>query len=135
MKILKSKTFHGNGGPYLTVHTLLDFKLLKRISICLHEFHRSDEDPDCHDHPFSYGSFILHGQYREHSHDESFTDRHQFSFAYRPATHRHRVELLTTGLWTLCIKIDAKRNWGFWRQNQFIPWRDYIKAKGLLPQD
>jgi hypothetical protein len=130
---MKTKTFFGVNGPYLTVQTLLDCTIGRRFSICLHDFHRGDEDPDCHDHPFHFLSIILRGSYREHLYGGRSVDRRRFSWALRRATHRHRVELLHQPVLTLCIKLDAKREWGFWKDGNFIPWRDYIKLKGLEP--
>lgn len=135
MKILKSKTFYGVNGRYLTVYTLLDFTIHKRISICVHSFHRGDEDPDCHDHPFEFWSLMLRGGYREYAEDGSFIVRRPLSLAYRSATHRHRVQLISRRCWTFIVKRDASREWGFWPNGQFVPWRNYIKAKGLAPID
>lgn len=133
MKLLKSKTFYGVNGRYLTVYTLADFTIRKRISICLHNFHRGDEDPDCHDHPFEFWSFVLWGGYREFAEDGTFIVRSPLSLAYRSSTHRHRVQLMARRCWTFIVKRDALREWGFWQNGQFVPWRDYIKSKGLTP--
>jgi hypothetical protein len=131
---MKRKTFHGINGPYLTVYTLVDIIMFgRRCLLCLHNFHRGDEDPDCHDHPFSFFSWLIWGRYREHAEDGSYRDRRGGSVAYRPATHRHRVELLTGSVWTVIFKIDAHREWGFWRGDEFVPWREYIAAKGTTP--
>ena len=132
LRLIKTKTFCGLNGPYLTVHTLLNLWFLKRpISICLHNFHRGDEDPDCHDHPFSYLSFILIGSYREYAQDDTYITRKRFSLAYRRATHRHRVQPTTNRCWTLCIKRKTDRQWGFWQQETFIPFKDYLRSKGF----
>lgn len=127
------KTFYGVSGRYLTVYTLIDVRWKKRVTICLHQFHRGDEDPDCHDHPFHFFSFVLSGGYREFTPDGKALRRGIWSLAYRPATFRHRVELLKAKCWTFIIKIDAGREWGFWQGEKFIPWKEYLKAKGLEP--
>lgn len=132
MRLIKTKTFCGLNGPYLTVHTLLNLFFLKRpVSICLHNFHRGDEDPDPHDHPFSFISFLLIGSYREYAEDNTYILRKRFSIAYRPATHRHRVQPTTDRCWTLCIKRKALREWGFWHHGTFIFWKDYLRSKGI----
>lgn len=132
--LIKTKTFGGLNGPYLSVHELFKIKLLNTsVTLCLHEFHRGDEDPDCHDHPFHYASLVLVGGYREYNEQDKYILRKPFSFAYRAATHRHRVEPLSKRCWTLCIKFKANREWGFWSSGNFIPWKTYIKAKGLEP--
>lgn len=130
MPLIARKTFHGNGGPYLTVYTLVRWR---RLSLCLHLFHRGDEDPDCHDHPFDFWSLILLGGYREHMHDGHRVTRGPLSVCYRAAAHRHRVELLGKTCWTLILKRDVGREWGFWRDGVFVPWRQYIADKGLVP--
>lgn len=47
----------------------------KRFNVYLHRFHRSDDDPDPHDHPWDFWSFILSKGYREQiwafCHDDS----------------------------------------------------------------
>lgn len=130
LSILKRKTFFGVGGPYLTVYTIFEFG---RLALCVHDFHRGDEDPDCHDHPFAFVSFLLRGSYRELLADGSSIVRRRFSVAYRSATHKHRLELLSEPCSTLCLKIGANREWGFWKTGSFVPWRRYIEDKGLEP--
>jgi hypothetical protein len=136
ISLLKKKTFYGLRGRYLTVSTILKIKLpANEISICFHNFHRGDEDPDTHDHPFSFVSLVLAGGYREFGEDGRSIVRKPFSLAYRTATHRHRVEPLTNRCWTICLKRKVDRVWGFWQDGNFIPWKDYIRSKGLEPVD
>lgn len=123
-------TFHGVTGPYLTVYSLFH---TKKFSVCVHKFHRGDEDLDCHDHPFDFWSLVLSGGYKEFAQDLSFVVRRFGSFCYRTSAHRHRVELLTKSCWTLVVKRYVNREWGFWRGEVFVPWRQYILEKGLEP--
>lgn len=129
-KAIKVKTFFGSSGPYMTVRLIK----WRGVSICLHQIHRSDEDEDCHDHPFDFWSLILRGGYWEHQQNGARTWHGPCSFLRRKAEDRHRLEL-KPGLtaWTLCIKFarNPEREWGFWRGETFIPWRQYIKSKGL----
>lgn len=127
---MKVKTFTGVNGPYLTVYTLLR---VLGVSVCVHHFHRGDEDRDCHDHPFSFLSLILRGRYREHLYDGTSVDRGVLSLRYRSSLHRHRIELLGKPCWTLCIKRASDREWGFWPDGVFVPWRTYLRSKGLTP--
>ena len=136
LSLFKAKTFYGLQGRYLTVYTLAKLQRGKsEVSVCVHNFHRGDEDPDPHDHPFCFWSCVLIGGYREFREDGRSIIRKPFSIAYRPATHRHRVEPLTNRCWTICIKTKVDRIWGFWRNGNFIPWKDYIREKGLEPMD
>jgi hypothetical protein len=41
------------------------------------------------------------------------------------------VQPITDRLWTLCIKRDALREWGFWNSGTFIHWKDYLRSKGI----
>ena len=127
---MKVKTFTGVNGAYLTVYVLLR---LGRLSVCVHHFHRGDEDRDCHDHPFSFLSIVFRGQYREHFYNGAYMDRGVFSARFRSSLHRHRIELLRKPCWTLCIKAAANREWGFWPDDGFVPWREYLRSKGLTP--
>jgi len=129
---MRVKTFTGVNGPYLTVYTLLR---VLGISVCFHNFHRGDEERDCHDHPFSFLSLILRGRYREHMYDGSAAERGALSLRYRPSSHRHRIELVKKPCWTLCVKRAAEREWGFWPDGVFVPWREYLLSKGLTPVD
>lgn len=153
---MKKKTFFGHDGPYLTVYTLLDWKTRNgtRWSIAFHHFHRGDEDPHAHDHPFDFWSLILWGGYEEHIRTGGFWSNRVFQFpmagqdwvdqwtviirrplswAYRWAEVQHRVTLRSKTCWTLCIKRQNCREWGFWRDDEFVPWRKYINDKGLEP--
>lgn len=131
---MKVKTFYGVQGKYLTVTTFLNWANRGiRHSFGLHYFHRGDEDPDCHDHPFHFWSFVLWGGYREYDTMGHYLIRKPLSLVYRKATTRHRVQLLGRCCITLVWKIDARRDWGFWKNGIFIPWRQYIDAKGLEP--
>lgn len=126
------KTFWGVDGRYLTVITFWSTKLK---NYCLHWFHRGDEDPDCHDHPFDFSSLILWGGYREYAPDGTFIMRGFLSFARHEATHKHRVELLGKRCLTLCVKTKPYREWGFWPDHgkRFVHWRKYIVDKGMEP--
>jgi hypothetical protein len=127
---MERKTFTGVNGPYLTVYVILRIGV---YSICLHHFHRGDEERDCHDHPFSFLSVVLRGRYREHLFDGGWVDRGFLSLRYRSALHRHRIELLKKPCWTLCIKRATGREWGFFPNGLFVPWRDYLRSTGLRP--
>jgi hypothetical protein len=136
ISLVKAKTFYGLRGRYLTVYNVIKVKLgSNEISLCIHYFHRGDEDPDPHDHPFSFWSLVLIGGYREFNQDGTSIIRKPLSIAYRPATHRHRLAPLTKRCWTICLKTKVDRVWGFWQNGNFIPWHDYLRAKGLEPID
>jgi hypothetical protein len=101
----------------------------------LHIFLRSDADPELHDHPWSFWSLVLAGGYYEHTETGTIT-RRAGSFAYRPATWRHRVQLALDDTLkpipcaTLVLTGPAKRDWGFWKNNTFTPWKAIIDRQG-----
>jgi hypothetical protein len=89
----------GEDDPYL-----LRYYVLPRnhfLNIYLHKFMRSDDDRALHDHPWPFLSWIIKGEYQEHTpsrHEQDcamtrITQRKRWSIAYRPAKWAHRVEL------------------------------------------
>lgn len=102
--------------------------------IYLHKFHRPDADTCFHDHPWSFWTFVLWGQYVETSHDrrgswittskgenlESPTGRiitdtlRMGSIRNRAASHAHRIATVRPGTITLVFRSERKRDWGFW---------------------
>lgn len=141
LALLPSRTIIGrDGGPYLTKHTLFN---LGRDSwrAHLHEFHRGDEDPELHSHPWRIGiGIILFKGYREERRWEGgVVHKHDFLPGMvnivGPDTF-HRVDLLGEKCWTLFISGPVVQSWGFWNRvtNVYMPWRDFIAAKGLIPR-
>lgn len=94
-----------------------------------HVFHRGDQDPDCHDHPWGFWTFPLRSYVEEVVDltvgEEPVTRRQvvrAFRLHYRPATHTHRVLGPLAG-----YSIDFERE-GF-SKLQAVP---TVKA-GLIP--
>ena len=115
----------------------------------LHQIVRSDDDPDPHDHPWNFRSFILSGGYTDEA--WMFTDLDGHGNGYRtrlpgsddpvraPATrfrhrrHIHRVILRNgepawTLVWTTGYTHDADGNaeWAFITEERRVPWREYL---------
>lgn len=45
---------------------------------------------------------------------------------YRPATHRHRVELIDgKPAWTIVVRLKECREWGFWPNGVFMAWNKW----------
>jgi hypothetical protein len=65
----------------------------------LHIFHRGDQDPDCHDHPWDFWTFPLVSYLEEVFEFDPDLQIHvahakivpAFHLTFRPATHTHRV--------------------------------------------
>jgi hypothetical protein len=135
----------------------------KNLGIYIHKFHRSDEDRALHDHPWSFLSIILWRGYYEVTQNKKGA-RLLYANApliqikkrkwpgmilYRPATWRHRVELLRTAdfenqsrsgdflnsvriieskelpAWSLIIRFRRLREWGFWTNMGFVHNQDW----------
>lgn len=135
---LPKKTFYGRQGPYLTRYVL--HKMPGGGQVNLHYFHRSDEDEDLHNHPWSGRSLILIGGYEEERlSDDGQVVRRFFlpgdTNIIEPQTF-HRVDLLSPeGCWTLFTLGKKVQDWGFWdrKLGAYWPWREYIELKGLDP--
>lgn len=110
--------------------------ILPRNDFCniyLHEFRRSDEDRALHDHPWPSTSFIISGQYREHTPDGVFL-RTAGDVVSREAEALHRVELLSddTGevpAISLFITGPKCREWGFDCSHGWVHWQDFVKSE------
>jgi hypothetical protein len=116
----------------------------------LHNFHRSDEDRELHDHPWPFISFIISNGYVEVRPtaearkailarrnpgivDESMQERKRYgagSLLYRPAGWAHRIELVDgRPSWSLVLALKKTKSWGFFTDNGWIPWRQWTGAK------
>lgn len=107
------------------------------LNVYLHKFLRDDEDRALHDHPWWFVSVMLRGCYTEIiAHDDDGNGRgfvrSALSVAFRRATHRHRVVLARDAnqkpvpCWTLVITGRKRRVWGFWCQQGFVKWTDFV---------
>lgn len=117
--------------------------------IYLHKIYRSDDDPDPHDHPWSFRTFVLKGAYTDEAWMFTDLDGHGNGYRFRlesqdehvqaPATrfrharHIHRV-ILKDGkpAWTLLFTskynydVDGNADWRFITQERAVPWREYL---------
>ncbi len=112
----------GADRPYLLRWYLVPNNRL--VGIYLHKFLRDDDDRALHDHPWNFVSILFGGSYDEHTTDGIVT-RQAFSIAFRPAHHRHRIELKTKHCWTVIIRGRIVRDWGFWCPKGFVHWKQF----------
>ncbi len=123
----------GVGTPYMTRGWIGRLRL--------HIFHRGDDDPDCHDHPWSFWTFPLVGYSEEVREPGGMTYCRvvqAFRLHYRPAEFAHRVigpvgrrARIVTIVW----RSGRDRAWGFWRDRRgepscWVPWRRYVLEGG-----
>lgn len=122
----------------------LDLKVMKAM---VHYFPAEVSDRDPHDHPRSFVTLVLRGNYRDESW-ETGDETHTASgiplppphgerlsagaVKYRSAKHMHIVETDRVGCWTLVIMGPLVREWGFRRLDTggWWPWGKYIQRFG-----
>lgn len=123
----------------------------------LHIIYQSDADRDPHDHPWWFGSKIIHGSYVEHGYAKDCVDgcgqvlgdhkscpkcgsglvlRELGPRAYYPgdvnfkAAHElHRLQLQDGPVVTLVERGPKVREWGFWTDRGWKSSVDYLDAK------
>lgn len=122
----------GDGSPYMTRGWIGRLRL--------HIFHRGDQDPDCHDHPWSFWTFPLVSyveEVREPDGELHMRRVKRFRFHYRRAEFAHRVLRPAYGsgkIVTIVWRCGRNRAWGFWRdrpgESCWVPWRRYVLEGG-----
>lgn len=128
----------GPGDIYLTRWMLWGKRFGPGRKLCLHRFGRSDIDQATHDHPWCFWSLILWPGYYEEvpvNQDDPGGPRKKtwygpLSLLRRPATWKHRVDLLTQDgkdvpCWTLIWQSDKVRSWSFWCGPKQVPWKNF----------
>lgn len=49
---------------------------------------------------------------------------------HRPAEHKHRTKVLSSGCWTVVVMGPIQRKWGFWVGRDWLPWRVFEQKFG-----
>lgn len=121
----------------------------------LHKIARSDDDPDPHDHPWDFRTFVLKGGYTDEAYfwrdfpkcwNEGPGLRSHWAddvvkapaTRFRPYHHIHRVILPDDKpAWTLVLtsgyrKTNGNADWNFVTVDRKVPWREYL---GLNAED
>jgi hypothetical protein len=116
-------------------------------NLYLHQFLRDDDDRALHDHPSWAVSYILNGNYIEHTIEAGGIHRRRRigagSLRFLPTHHTHRIELnrhvdfngdvLVLGpakhCWTLFLFGPTVREWGFHcPERGWVHWKDFTAA-------
>lgn len=124
------------------------------FKVLVHHFPAEISDRDPHDHPRSFVTFVLRGNYRdkrwevlnkgarpEDTKIGRVVEERVCAGAvkYRPASYIHIVETDAVGSWTLVVMGPLRREWGFLRlvpdsfgekAQHWWPWRQYIERFG-----
>jgi len=123
----------GDGDIYLTRFHLFQTPL---CSVMIHWINLPDPQPDLHDHPNDFISLVVRGGYVEEIPDPkdvgAILIRRIRYINFVQAKNRHRILDVKKPTVTLVLANRVKRNWGFWVDGEFVPWREYTKlsAKG-----
>jgi len=104
------------------------------FSIRIHHWFSSDDNRAFHDHPGWFITLVLSGSYT----DVSPLGRQLMrrgKIKYRPALHKHTVEVSDGGCWTFVIFGKSIRRWGFWIRdgNKFVKSNKYFLEHGHHP--
>jgi hypothetical protein len=108
------------------------------LNIYLHQFLRPDDDRALHDHPWPWASWLLIGEYCEHTIKAGGihlrTWRRAGSLRVSSPWRAHRIELqqaagLNLICWTLFITGPRIREWGFHCPHAgWVHWRDFTDS-------
>jgi hypothetical protein len=130
------------------------------FSIRIHHWLRSDDKRFFHNHPWAFLSLIIQGSYMDvsyvgrlgeltgdirakhgalSSHGKDNLDLveldlvEKWDIRYRPANHRHYVDVPKGGCWSLLLCGPAIRKWGFWVNNKFYRPLRFFSRHGHPP--
>jgi hypothetical protein len=106
------------------------------FNIYLHYINKADDDKDFHDHPWSFWSIILKGNYIEHIGIKGIPEqqyyksifRWRWHCAYRKKDIPHRIFYIIGNkpVWSLVITGPGGRKWGYITEEG---WKDHEKYR------
>jgi hypothetical protein len=99
--------------------------------VYLHQFVGDDWSMDLHDHPKRFVSIGLWGRYLEETPDDQTWWVAPWIRSF-DAIHQHRITTPRGHCWTLVIVGRPEREWGFWHDGSFIPWRRYVAPGSVI---
>lgn len=110
------------------------------FGVFLHDIYEDDGDRDCHNHPWSFLSIVLRGEYTERYYPEPETrptyyvlKRHTNRSIHKMGrTAAHRIIDASPRLKTLILTGPRQSTWGFFCDGVFIDWQDYEREIGTL---
>lgn len=119
----------GGNNPYLLRWHLIPKN--RFFNVMLHKFLRSDDDRALHCHPWMNISFLLAGEYTEHTIEAGGVHKHRI---YRAGQWRfrwsgklaHRIDLHDGSCWTLFITGPKYREWGFHCPKGWRHWEKFV---------
>lgn len=108
----------------------------KYFRIMIHKMLQPDGDRCCHDHPFSFITFVLYGGYEEQIRHQDGTFSYKRNkpgiILYRRPEFSHRIAKLPKGIsWTLVLRSGKIAEWGFWTKEGWKSWKEFLSPKNL----
>lgn len=95
------------------------------FAICIHWLNSPDPDIYLHDHPVSFLSIVLRGEYYEERPDGWWHRAGRIRLI--PALHLHAIRCVAPGTLTLCLMGPKVREWGFHTPDGWICWKEYYR--------
>lgn len=98
------------------------------FNIYIHRIYVRDKDKHLHDHPWSYFSFILKGEYIEET-PEGLNTKYECSFGIKKSTDFHKIHTVVRPVTSLFITGPKKRVWGYDVDGTWVDFKTYRDAK------
>lgn len=119
--------------PLMVRWTILSGRAGKLL---LHWFVPEARDPDPHDHPRSFVTFVFRGGYRDLTPSrakDAFDVEYVYApaFRFRRAAHAHITVAGPKGAWSLVVMGPERRAWGFFREGRWWQFREYEDRFGM----
>lgn len=99
------------------------------FAVYIHWIYLPDTDRDPHDHPWPFASWIIRGGYTERvftTRDSAIRHRRGRWSVHRLTTRvAHQIDVLDSATTTLVLVGRRSREWGFWTEEGWVPWRRY----------
>lgn len=121
-----------NDEPYLFRRRIIQTPW---FGVYLHDIFEPDTDQDPHDHPWTFWSFVVRGEYTEQLHLIPHVDLSvaRLQAWKRWSLHRmdrataHRIVSAAPNLRTLIFVGKRHKDWGFFTQpwGGWVPWQEY----------
>lgn len=145
--------FNQDGSLYMTRHWVARFgddglddegREQPWCALRLHTIHTSDDGRDPHDHPWSFITLLLDGEYIEHRPGCEPKRYRAGSILFRRAADWHRLELLPaptlpltprTGrrpelvVTTLFFQFPKRQSWGFLKDGKKVYWKTFLAQR------
>lgn len=96
----------------------------------LHRFFPETHDRDTHDHPWPFLTFVLKGDYDDVRVDGKVEKMRPGMIRWRSANHAHKTFAGPRGCWTFVVGPHESREWGFFPDGKWMPWRAYMNKFG-----